>query len=49
MSWLPFNWGIMRQPINWFVILSMLLIAMLAFDILARFYRNQIPTAQQES
>lgn len=34
-EWVPLNWGIMKNPLNWIIVLLMVLIAAFAVDILA--------------
>lgn len=36
MEWVPINWGLIRNPLNWLVIILMILIAGIGFDVLAR-------------
>lgn len=36
LSKLPINWGLIKNPLNWVIIVLMLLIAGIAFDVIAR-------------
>lgn len=32
MDWLPINWGLIKNPLNWIIILLMLIIGGFALD-----------------
>jgi len=33
MDWVPINWGLVKNPLNWVIILLMILIAALALHV----------------
>lgn len=50
MDWadrIPINWGLIRNPANWAIVLLMVLIAAFAWDILARAFFNPAVSADE--
>lgn len=35
-EWVPINWGVIKNPLNWIIVTLMVLIAAMAWDILTR-------------
>ncbi len=40
-EWVPLNWGLMKNPFNWIIILLMVLIAAFAFGLGADYLKGQ--------
>lgn len=37
MDWVPINFGLLKQPLNYFIVGTTLLVAAIAFDVVARY------------
>ncbi len=49
MSWSPINWKIIGQPVNWLIVLSVLLVVGLLADLTIRFLGDHPAFATDET
>lgn len=42
-EWVPINWGLLKQPLNYFIVGTTLLVAAIAFDVVARYVTSNNP------
>jgi hypothetical protein len=46
MDWVPVNWGVLKNPLNYFIVGTTLLVAAIAFDVVARYVTSNSSSNQ---
>lgn len=49
MDWVPFNFAIMKNPMNWVIVVAMLLIVVLTIDLGRRVFLPNLLTDKKDS